>query len=129
MRREDEGWGMSSYASYCQDQSTDCARRARLACSEEVATYWLCLGLRWRQLAEQAQGPDGARQSVRCRKRRTDPKIGARKPTYTAVTDLVSALPPGAPCAAPQSRWLPQKRRNTRSPEERPANSCRWRHE
>ena len=45
-----------SYASYCQDQSTDCARRARLASSPEVATYWRCLGLRWLRLAEQAQG-------------------------------------------------------------------------
>ena len=51
---------MSSYASYCQDQSTDCARRARLASSPEVATYWRCLGLRWLRLAEQAQGPGGA---------------------------------------------------------------------
>jgi hypothetical protein len=51
---------MSSYASYCQDQSTDCARRARLASSPEVATYWRCLGLRWLRLAEQAQGPSGA---------------------------------------------------------------------
>jgi hypothetical protein len=47
---------MSSYASYCQDQSTDCARRARLASSPEVATYWRCLGLRWLRLSEQAQG-------------------------------------------------------------------------
>lgn len=51
---------MSSYTSYCQDQSTDCARRARLASSPEVATYWRCLGLRWLRLAEHAQGPSGA---------------------------------------------------------------------
>jgi hypothetical protein len=45
-----------SYASYCQDQGVDCARRARLASSPEVATYWRCLGFRWLRLAEQAEG-------------------------------------------------------------------------
>jgi hypothetical protein len=56
---------MSSYASYCQDQSTDCARRARLASSPEVATYWRCLGLRWLRLAEQAQRPGDTLVSAR----------------------------------------------------------------
>ena len=47
---------MSSYdATYCQDQSVDCAQRATLAMSLEVATYWRCLGFRWLRLAEQAQ--------------------------------------------------------------------------
>ena len=46
---------MSSYASYCQDQASDCARRARLASSPEVAIYWRCLGFRWLRLAEQAE--------------------------------------------------------------------------
>src|SRR5262249_50774232 len=46
---------MASYASYCQVQGIDCARRARLARSLEVATYWRCLGFRWLRLAEQAQ--------------------------------------------------------------------------
>src|SRR6266566_7336459 len=55
LRCEEEGWDMSSYASYCQDQGIDCARRARLARSLEVATYWRCLGFRWLRLAEQAQ--------------------------------------------------------------------------
>jgi hypothetical protein len=40
---------MSSYATYCQDQSIDCARRARLARSLEVATYWRCPGSRLAQ--------------------------------------------------------------------------------
>lgn len=44
---------MSSYATYCQDQGIDCARRARLASSPEVATYWRRLGFRWLRLAEQ----------------------------------------------------------------------------
>jgi hypothetical protein len=56
---------MSSYASYCQDQSIDCARRARLASSPEVAIYWRCLGLRWLRLAEQAQRPGGSLVSAR----------------------------------------------------------------
>ena len=51
---------MSSYASYCQDQGIDCARRARLARSLEVATYWRCLGFRWLRLAERAQRTEGA---------------------------------------------------------------------
>jgi hypothetical protein len=50
----------SSYASYCQDQVTDCARRARLASSPEVAAYWRCLGFRWLRLAEQAEGTRSA---------------------------------------------------------------------
>ena len=51
---------MSSYASYCQDQGIDCARRARLARSLEVATYWRCLGFRWLRLAERAQRTEAA---------------------------------------------------------------------
>ena len=51
---------MSPYASYCQDQGIDCARRARLARSPEVATYWRSLGFRWLRLAEQSEGTGGA---------------------------------------------------------------------
>jgi hypothetical protein len=47
---------MSSYATYCRDQATDCARRARLAVSPETAAYYHGLGLRWLRLAEHAQG-------------------------------------------------------------------------
>ena len=49
-----------SYESYCRDQGIDCARRARLARSSEVATYWRSLGFRWLRLAEQAQITGGA---------------------------------------------------------------------
>ena len=45
-----------SYANYCQDQSIDCVRRARLASSPEVAIYWRRLAFRWLRLAEQADG-------------------------------------------------------------------------
>jgi hypothetical protein len=45
-----------SYASYCQDQGIDCARRAKLASSSEVASYWRRLAFRWLRLAEQADG-------------------------------------------------------------------------
>ena len=55
MRCEEEGSEMSSYASYCQDQGIDCVRRASLASSLEVATYWRRLGVRWLGLAEHAQ--------------------------------------------------------------------------
>lgn len=48
----------SFYVTYCQDQASDCARRARLATSPEVAAYCRGLGLRWLRLAEQAQGHD-----------------------------------------------------------------------
>jgi hypothetical protein len=51
---------MSSYASYCEDQGIDCARRASLARSLEVATYWRWLGVRWLRLGEQAQRTGGA---------------------------------------------------------------------
>jgi hypothetical protein len=51
---------MSSYASYCQGQGIDCARRAGLARSPEVATYWRSLGIRWLRLAEQSERTGGA---------------------------------------------------------------------
>jgi hypothetical protein len=51
---------MSSYATYCQDQATDCARRARLAMSPETAAYYQGLGQRWLRLAEHAQGTGSA---------------------------------------------------------------------
>jgi len=60
VRCEEEGWGMSSYASYCQDQATDCARRARLASSPEVAAYCRSLEFRWLKLAKDAQETGGA---------------------------------------------------------------------
>ena len=50
---------MSSYGTYCQDQATDCARRARLARSADIAAYYEGLELRWLRLAEHAQGTGG----------------------------------------------------------------------
>jgi hypothetical protein len=47
---------MSTYAKYCRDQAAECARRARLASSPEVAANALMLGLRWIKLAEKADG-------------------------------------------------------------------------
>jgi len=46
---------MSSYASYCQAQAAECARRARLASSPDVAEDRRNLGLRWLKLAEKAR--------------------------------------------------------------------------
>jgi hypothetical protein len=51
---------MSSYASYCQDQATDCARRARLASSPEVVAYCRSLEFRWLKLAKEAHETGGA---------------------------------------------------------------------
>ena len=59
MRCEGEGWSMS-YASYCQDQATACARRARLANSPEIVVYFRNLQFRWLRLAAQAQATGGA---------------------------------------------------------------------
>jgi hypothetical protein len=49
---------MSSYARYCRDQAAECARRARLASSPEVAAERRNLGLKWLKLAEKAQAAD-----------------------------------------------------------------------
>ncbi len=51
---------MSSYASYCQDQATDCARRARLARSPEIVAHRRSLEFHWLTLAERAQATGGA---------------------------------------------------------------------
>ena len=51
---------MSSYAKYCQEQATACARRARLASSSEVVTYCRNLEFRWLRLAQQAHETGGA---------------------------------------------------------------------
>ena len=51
---------MSSYAQYCQDQATACARRGGLARSPEIVTYCRKLELRWLKLAQQAHETGGA---------------------------------------------------------------------
>jgi hypothetical protein len=45
---------MSSYAKYCRDQAAECARRARLASSRDVAANCRMLHERWLKLAEKA---------------------------------------------------------------------------
>ena len=50
-----KGRVMSSYASYCQAQAAECARRARLASSPDLAEDRRNLGLRWLKLAEKAR--------------------------------------------------------------------------
>src|SRR5262249_23604788 len=50
-----------SYASYCQDQATACAGRARLAGLPEIAAYCRNPQLRGLGLATQAQATGGAR--------------------------------------------------------------------
>jgi hypothetical protein len=51
---------MSSYAQYCQDQATACARRGGLASSPEIAAYCRNLELRWLKLAQKAHETGGA---------------------------------------------------------------------
>jgi hypothetical protein len=48
---------MSSYAKYCRDQAAECARRARLASSPDIASNSRTLELRWLKLAEKANTP------------------------------------------------------------------------
>jgi hypothetical protein len=48
---------MSSYAKYCRDQAAECARRARLASSPDIAANSRTLELRWLKLAEKASTP------------------------------------------------------------------------
>src|SRR5262245_16249063 len=48
---------MSSYAKYCRDQAAECARRARLASSPDIAANSRTLELRWLKLAEKARMP------------------------------------------------------------------------
>jgi hypothetical protein len=51
---------MSSYAKYCQEQATACARRARLASSPDVVAYCRNLEFRWLRLAQEAHETGGA---------------------------------------------------------------------
>jgi hypothetical protein len=44
-----------SYVKYCQVQAAECARRAKLASSPELAAERRLLGLRWLKLAEKAR--------------------------------------------------------------------------
>lgn len=45
---------MSSYSKYCREQAAECARRARVANSPDVAANYGMLEARWRKLAEKA---------------------------------------------------------------------------
>src|SRR5262249_17674138 len=54
---------MSSYVRYCRDQAAECARRAKLASSPQIAAERRSLGLRWLRLAEKAQAAPFARTS------------------------------------------------------------------
>jgi hypothetical protein len=50
---------MSSYARYCQRQALECARRARMASSPDVAAYQRALGLHWVKLAQKERAKSG----------------------------------------------------------------------
>jgi hypothetical protein len=71
---------MSSYAKYCRDQAAECARRARLAPSPEIASDCLKLELRWIRLAEKAEA--------------TEPRSGGSRPSRssTSGSNVMAAL-------------------------------------
>ena len=71
---------MSFYAKYCRDQAAECARRARLAPSQEIASNCLRLELRWIKLAEKAEG--------------TEPQSGGSRPSRrgTSGSNIMAAL-------------------------------------
>jgi hypothetical protein len=46
---------MSSYARYCREQAADCARRARIASTPQVAANYRVLESRWLSLAHKAE--------------------------------------------------------------------------
>jgi hypothetical protein len=50
---------MSSYAKYCRDQAAECARRARLARSPEIAENCRSLEQRWLRLAARSEDRSG----------------------------------------------------------------------
>ncbi|MFL6823014.1 MAG: hypothetical protein ACJ8FA_10630 [Xanthobacteraceae bacterium] len=62
---------MSSYVMYCLAQAAECARRAKLASSPQIAAERRALGLRWLRLAEKARAsgrmrdPSSAGQTAR----------------------------------------------------------------
>jgi hypothetical protein len=88
---------MSSYATYCQDQATDCARRARLARSADIAAYYEGLELRWLRLAEHAQGTGGvvgqAREAIGAASLRAS-DLDARHNTCANLKKLYEELSP-----------------------------------
>jgi hypothetical protein len=70
---------MSSYARYCQRQAVECARRAAMASSPDVAAYQRDLGLRWVKLAQKERARGGL------------------KGWFAKPNDLVSVAQPSAP--------------------------------
>ena len=100
----EEGWCMSSYATYCRDQATDCARRARLAKSADIAVYYEGLGMRWLSLAEHAQGTGGvvgqAREAISASSLRAS-DLDARHKICASLKKLYQELSPH--CAQSQA--------------------------
>jgi hypothetical protein len=88
---------MSSYATYCRDQATDCTRRARLARSTDIAIYYEGLGLRWLRLAEHAQRTGGvvaqASEAIGASSLRAS-DLDARHNTCTSLKKLYQELSP-----------------------------------
>jgi hypothetical protein len=95
---------MSSYAQYCQDQATACARRGGLARSPEIVTYCRKLELRWLKLAQQAHETGGALG----RECKTSRGIDCRECPIIAPVRQMN--PPGQRGARPKPNSLRSKR-------------------
>jgi hypothetical protein len=74
---------MSCYATYCQHQATDCARRARLARSPDIVAYYQGLELRWLSLAEHAEEGVAAVDSQASEAGDTSRRFGGRDTHHT----------------------------------------------
>lgn len=95
---------MSSYATYCQDQATDCRRRARLAVSPEIAAYYQGLERRWLSLAEHARGTGGALRDASGTVEASRPRFSSfdiRKDACASLKKLYQELSPH--CVQPQA--------------------------
>ena len=84
---------MSSYARYCQSQAAECARRAKLASSPDVAADRRELGLRWLKLAEKAESLNpGFYQNALLRARALD-ALGRRREAVDWLEKTLAAQP------------------------------------
>jgi hypothetical protein len=117
-RRWPQSWKRvmsSSYVMYCQAQAAECARRARLASSPELAAERRDLGLRWLRLAEKARAASVGRvrqpasaappSALSTSRARSD---GSQTPHPCAQR---SALQPAAASAPARGSWATTPRR------------------
>jgi hypothetical protein len=78
---------MSSYASYCQRQAADCARRAKLASSSDIKAYHRRLGLQWVKLGEKARVAGGRTREVSITLRDAPAGTAAQQPAKSVAAE------------------------------------------